>query len=259
MAQTEQEIIYGRHPVLEALRAGRTCQRLLLAHGSRGPAVDEIYSLARQQHVPYSVADRQALDRVADGPHQGVVAVMAARAYADYEELLARCAAPAGFLVFLDSIQDPHNLGAILRTAHAAAADALVVPARGAAGLSPAAVKAAAGAAEHLPVCRVTNLERALQQARRAGVWLFGLDPQGDTEFTQADLCGPCGIVVGSEGSGLRRLVAETCDHRVRIPTGSREIGSLNASVAAGLVLYEVYRQRRAATAAASAGSPCRR
>ncbi|MEW6754816.1 MAG: 23S rRNA (guanosine(2251)-2'-O)-methyltransferase RlmB [Candidatus Latescibacterota bacterium] len=252
MDQVEREIIFGRYPVLEALRAGRSCLRLHIARGSRGPAVDEIFALARQQRVPYAVEERQALDRLADGAHQGMVAVLAARAYADYEELLARCAAPAGFVVYLDSIQDPHNLGAILRTAHASGADGLVVPSRGAAGLTPAAVKAAAGAAEHLPVCRVTNLPKSLQQARQAGLWLFGLHAQGPTDYTQADYAGPCGIVVGGEGSGLRRLVSEGCDQLVRIPSARPGIGSLNASVAAGLVLYEVLRQRRESRSTAS-------
>ena len=180
------------------------------------------------------------------GPrHQGVIAYMAARSYADFEAVLADLDPCHGFLVFLDQIQDPHNLGAIVRGAHAVGADAIVLPRRGACGLTATAVKAAAGAAEHVPICQVDNIQKALQKVRALGVWTIGRDAQGDTDFTSVDYGRACALVVGSEGRGLRRMVGERCDFLVSIPMARSEVGSLNASVAAGIVLYEVHRQRR--------------
>jgi 23S rRNA (guanosine2251-2'-O)-methyltransferase len=246
METHSQETLFGRRPVLEALRSGRTCQRLLVARGTRGEVIDEIFTLARDAHVPYDLTDRLRLDKMVGAQHQGVVAIMAARDYAAYDDVLSGLDADSAFLVFLDEIQDPHNVGAIIRSAHAAGADAVILQERHAAGLTPAAVKASAGAVEHVPVCRVTNLQRSMEQAREAGIWLMGLAAEGSTEFTRVDWRVPCSVVIGSEGKGLRRLVRETCDDLVRIPMARSQVGSLNASVAAGLVLYEVYRQRRA-------------
>jgi len=242
---TSQETIWGRHPVLEALKSGRTLQRLLVSRGSHGPIIDEIFTRARQAHVPYDLEDRIALDRVAGTQHQGVVAILAARDYADFSDLLADFDPAGAFLVFLDSVQDPHNLGAIIRTAHAVGADGVVVQERGAVGLTPVAVKAAAGAAEHIPIYRVPNLQKALHKVKEAGLWIMGLDAEGEADFTHVDFRTPCAVVVGSEGKGLRRLVREACDFLVSIPMSRGEVGSFNASVAAGLVLYEVLRQRR--------------
>jgi len=230
--------------VLEALRSGRPCQRLVVAAGSHGPAIDEIFARARQAGIPFDVQDRSLLDRAAGPHHQGVVAYLAARAYARFAELLSSLDPRAAFLVFLDSIQDPHNLGAIIRSAHCVGAHGVVVQERGAAGLTPAVARASAGAIEHLPVCRVGNLPAALAQAKEAGLWITGLAPGAQRCFTEMDFRGPCGLVVGSEGKGLRRLVRQRCDFVVEIPMGRARIGSFNASVAAGLVLYEVFRQR---------------
>ncbi len=238
-------MIWGRHPVLEALKAGRPCQRLVIAQGSHGPAIDEIFALAKQAGIPFDVQERTLLDRAAGPQHQGVIAHLAARAYASFEEILIGLDLRTAFLVFLDGIQDPHNLGAIIRSAHAVGADAVVIQERGAAGLTGAAARASAGAIEHLPVCRVNNLGRALALAKETGLWITGLAPDGERSFTEVDFKGPCGLVVGSEGAGLRRLVREGCDFVVQIPMGRAQIGSFNASVAAGLVLYEVFRQRR--------------
>ena len=237
-------VIFGRHPVLEALKSGRPLQRLLIARGSHGALVDEIFARAREGRIPFDVKEREFLDRAVDAPHQGVVAYLAARTYVDFNRLLAGLDLASAFLVFLDQIQDPHNLGAIIRSAHAVRADGAILPERGAAGLTGAVAKAAAGAAEYLPVCRVRNLYQALEQAKKAGLWIVGLVPGADRDFTEVDYRGPCGLVIGSEGSGLRRLVRRACDLEVRIPMGREEIGSFNASVAAGLVLYEVFRQR---------------
>ena len=245
MPNPNQEIICGRHPVLEALKSGRSFQRLLIARGSRGPAVDEIFEQARKAHIPYDTEERSRLDQIAGPQHQGVVAYLAARSYADFGQLLAELDTKRAFLVFLDEIQDPHNLGAIVRSAHAVGADGVVVQERGAAGLTPAAVKASAGAVEHLPICRVPNLQKALHQTKEAGLWVMGLEAAGDADFTDVDFRVPCAVVIGSEGKGLRRLVRQACDFLVRIPMARDQVGSFNASVAAGLVLYEVLRQRR--------------
>lgn len=243
------EVLFGRRPVLSALAAGRPVRRLLVARGGRGEIVDDILDAARRQGIPFDLRDRAALDRIAaGGNHQGVVAMLAARAYADFGQVLAS-AGPRAFLLFLDEIQDPHNLGAILRSAHAFGVDAAVLPERGSAGLTATVAKAAAGALDKLPVCRVGNLRRAMDQARDAGLWLTGLDPAGERALAQLDVTGPGALVIGSEGRGLRRLVRAGCDFLAHIPMGRPDAGSLNASVAAGIALFEVHRQRRAAGA----------
>lgn len=267
------QIIWGRHPVLSALKAGRPCQRLLIARGSHGPVIDELYDLAREKKIPFDVVDRSRLDHITrpephsggshrrntgtthrqtaprrntdDSLHQGVVLYIAARTYAEFDQILAQLNPQNAFLVFLDGVQDPHNLGAIIRSAHAVAADALIIPERGAVGLTPTTLKAAAGAAEHLPVCRVKNLYQAIEKCRQAGVWITGLAAAGEHEFSAVDFNGPCAVVIGGEGKGLRPRVLQGCDFIARIPMADTEVGSFNASVAAGIVLYEVFRQRR--------------
>ena len=244
----DDEVVFGRKPVLHALRSGLTINRLLAAKGAHGADLDEIFKLARQSSIPFDSGERIRLDRLTDGGnHQGVVAILAARPYADFGQLLQNACDdeddPA-FLVFLDGIQDPHNLGAIIRTAHAVKAAGIVIERRRCAALTGSVAKASAGSVDHVPVCRVTNLRHALQTARDHGLWLAGLDLQGNSEFTELDYRGPLGVVIGGEAKGLRPGIRDVCDFRVSIPLGRLEIGSLNASVAAGLVLYEVMRQR---------------
>ncbi len=242
--QTPDDLIWGRHPVLEALRAERPLRRLLIAKGAHGPVIDEIFERARQAHIPYDLRDKAQLDRLTGPRHQSVVAYAAAATYADFDHVLAHLPTQALF-IFLDQVQDPHNLGAIIRSAHALGAHGVVVPARSAAGLSPAALKAAAGATQHLPVCRVDNLQKALQKAAACGLFIAGLDAQGEQPLTDADFTQPCALVIGSEGKGLRRMVQKRCDALLHIPMQREAIGSLNASVAAGIALYEVLRQRQ--------------
>lgn len=247
-SEPNSDLICGRQPVLAALQAGRPVHRLAIARGSRGQVVDQIFDLARQQGVPYDLRERPELDRLAgpDARHQGVVAMAAARTYDDYGQVLGSLGA-TGFVVFLDGIQDPHNLGAIVRSAHALGADAVALPERGSAGLTSAALKAAAGAAEFIPICRVGNLVRALEQARDSGLWLAALVPEAERTIEEMDFRGPTGLVVGAEGHGVRRLVRQVCDWEVSIAMARSEVGSLNASVAAALALNEVCRQRRGA------------
>lgn len=244
----EEEIVYGRHPVLALLEEGRPVRRLLLLRTGRGDVIDDIVRRARDAGIPFDWLDRVALDRAATGGnHQGAVALLAAREYADYGTILGAIGESA-LLLFLDSLQDPHNVGAILRSAHALGVEAVVLPRRGGVGLTATVAKASAGAVDRLPVCRVGNLRRALDQARDAGVWITGLDPIGDRAFGELDYTGRSAVVIGAEGSGLRRLVREGCDHVARIPMGAQSAGSLNASVAAGVVLYEVFRQRQSSS-----------
>ena len=247
--ENPEEQVYGRNAVRAALQAQRPLRRLLVGRDSRGEIVDEIVSLARASGVTVDFRPRESLDRMAGRHHQGVVALVAVREYVNFENLLDGLGSQA-FLVFLDRVQDPHNLGAIIRSAHVVSADGVVIPQRGSAGLTGAVAKAASGAVDHMPVCCVRNLRESLLRAKDAGLWVTGLTPGATRSFTDIDYCGQTAIVIGGEERGMRRTVAEACDHEVGIAMGAGQVGwSFNASVAAGIVLFEVYRQR-------AAGSP---
>lgn len=238
-------VLAGLHPVREALRAGRKLDQVHIQLGSER-RLGEIMDLCRQAGISVHHAPRQALDRLAEGAvHQGVVAIAGSQAYADLDSLLEKLPAP-GLLVVLDGVEDPHNLGAIVRTAHAAGADAVIIPERRAAGITPVVAKAAAGALEHIPVCRVTNLSRTLEELKEKNYWAVGLDEAAEKSFREIDYRGGCIIVLGAEGTGLHRLVREKCDWLASIPMAGA-VGSLNVSVAAGIVLYEAQRQRQGA------------
>ena len=239
------EIIYGRNPIREALRLGRSLNRILIADGVSRRDVSDILDLARERGVVFQFTDRRQLDRLTDGRHQGIVATVAGEQYAELADIMAsaRRTESAPFLVLLDGIQDPHNLGAIIRTADAVRVDGVVIPRRNAAGLTAAAVKASAGTSAHVPVARVANMNNAMQTLREAGVWLMGLAPDGPSVFDSVDYTVPVALVIGGEDQGLRPLVRRNCDEVVRLPIAGH-IDSLNASVSAALVLYEVFRQR---------------
>ena len=227
-------ILYGIHPVAEALRAGLPLDRILIALGAGGPRIQEIVGLARRANIPLRFEPRDALDRVAtSATHQGVVALGAATTYADLDAI----APNARLLVILDGVEDPHNLGAVARTAHAAGADTIVIPERRAAGLTDTVAKAAAGALEHLPVVRVTNINRTLESLKKMGYWIYGLDERGTELYHQVKWATPTALVFGAEGHGLHEQVRKKCDVLVRIPMAG-EIASLNVSVAAGIVLF---------------------
>jgi 23S rRNA (guanosine2251-2'-O)-methyltransferase len=232
-------ILSGIHPVVEALRAKRALERLLVAQGAGGPRLQEIIDLARRAAIPVRFEPRAALDRLAGtSAHQGVVAMGAAQKYTDLDGL-----APCEMLVVLDGVEDPHNLGAIIRTAHAAGAGAVVIPERRAAGVTDVVAKAAAGAIEHLPVVRVTNINRALEELKQRGFWIYGLDERGAETYDQVEYASPAAVVLGGEGKGLHEQVRKHCDALVRIPVAG-PISSLNVSVAAGVMLFE-WRRRR--------------
>ncbi len=233
-------VLIGIHPVAEALRARRPLDRVLVAKGLGGARVQEIVDLSRKNSTPLRFEDRAALDRLAgSAAHQGVVALGAAKQYAELDDV----AAAAKMLVVLDGLEDPHNLGAVLRTAHAAGADAIVVPERRAAGLTETVAKAAAGALEHLPVVRVTNINRALEDLKKGGFWIYGVDERGDQDYDRVDYSERAVLVFGAEGKGLHQMVRQHCDVMLRIPM-SGKISSLNVSVAAGVVLFDWKRRR---------------
>jgi 23S rRNA (guanosine2251-2'-O)-methyltransferase len=234
-------ILSGIHPVVEALRGKRPLDRILVAKGAGGPRLQEIIDLARQASVPVRFEARNSLDRLAGSPaHQGVVAMGAAQKYADIEK-----AAEGELVVVLDGVEDPHNLGAIIRTAHAVGAASVVIPERRAASVTDVVAKAAAGALEHLPISRVTNINRTLENLKERGFWIYGLDERGEQDYDQVEYSAPTAFVLGGEGKGLHELVRKHCDVLVRIPMAGK-ISSLNVSVAAGVVLFEWNRRRRA-------------
>jgi 23S rRNA (guanosine2251-2'-O)-methyltransferase len=240
----------GIHAVREALEAGRTFDRIVIARGRQDTRVEEIVQLARGRNIPVRFEDRGQLDRLADSKdHQGVVALAAARAAATLEDILAAAKAGTargekGLIVLLDGVEDPHNLGAIIRTALAAGAHGVVIPERRAAGLTDTVARASAGALSHLPVAKVTNLVRAMEELKEEGYWLVGFDERADKNYTEADYTSPVGIVLGGEGKGLHELTRKRCDFVVSLPT-TGPVKSLNVSVAAGVVLFEALRQRK--------------
>jgi 23S rRNA (guanosine2251-2'-O)-methyltransferase len=241
-------ILYGVNAVREALASGQAIERINIARGRHGQRVQAIVEACRRQNIPVRFVERGELDRlVGSASHQGVVAVTAAQGYRGLEELVANAKKP-GLLVALDGVEDPRNLGAILRTSHCAGADGVVIPERRAAGLSETVAKTSAGATAYLPVAQVTNLARALEELKAASYWVIGLDERAKQTYDAVDLTDSVVLVLGGEGGGLHELVRKKCDFLVSIPTLGR-IASLNVSVAAGIVLYEVLRQRKMASA----------
>ena len=240
-----ENLLVGRNPIREALRSGRDIEKLFVARGELIGSAREIVAMARERRIVVQEVDRVRLDAIAPN-HQGLVAIASAYAYATVDDMLelAKSRGEDPFLVILDGVTDPHNLGAIIRSAECAGAHGVIIPERRAVGLTPAAVKASAGAVEHIPVARETNLTRTVDRLRREGVWVYGAAMDGE-DYRKVDFSGPAALVVGSEGEGISRLVAEHCDRLVGLPMKGR-IGSLNASVAAGVLLYAVMGARDA-------------
>ena len=246
--ETEHEaenLLVGRNPIREALKSGRDMEKLLVARGELMGSAREIVAMAREQHVVVQEVDRVRLDAMAPN-HQGMIAVVSAYEYHTLEDIFARAADKNEdpFIVVLDGIMDPHNLGAIIRSAECAGAHGVIIPTRRAAGLTPAAVKASAGAVEHIPVVRETNLSRTLEYLKKEGCWVFGTAMNGKN-YRSTDFTGPVVLVIGSEGDGISKLVSDHCDDMVTIPMYG-EIDSLNASVAAGIVLFAIAEKRGA-------------
>ena len=243
--QADRDKVTGRNAVHEALKSGRSLDHVLVAKGERSGSIRPLLAACRERGIPVKEVDSRKLDQLCGPHHQGIAAVAACKEYAELEDLFAaaeRSGEPP-FFVICDGIEDPHNLGAILRSAEAAGVHGVIVPKRHGAGLTSAVYKASAGAVEYVPVARVANITQTIRDIQKRGVWVYGLDMDGETWCT-ADLRGAAALVVGSEGKGISRLVKDTCDHLVSLPMSGR-IGSLNASVACGILLYEGLRQRR--------------
>ena len=239
-------MIAGRHPVKEALRGDRTINKILMAKNVKSGPLMEIMALAKEKGIMVQKVEKQGLDKFTqEATHQGVLALLSPKAYTPVEEMIKGI--PAGedaFFLMLDEIADPHNLGAILRTADAVGVHGVIIPRRRSAPLTLTVAKASAGAIEHVPVAKVANIVQTVDLLKKNGIWLIGADPEGESLLWEAPMNGPIALVIGGEDKGLGRLVKERCDLLVRLPMfGS--INSLNASVAAALFSYEVVRQRR--------------
>ena len=239
----KENIIVGRNPVTEALRSGREIDKLMVS--SEEGSMKKILALAKERRIPVMNVEKSAIDRIAEGKaHQGVAAYVSAYAYAELEDIF-RVAEERGedpFIIILDNLEDPHNLGAIMRTAECAGAHGIIIPKRRACGLTEVVAKASAGAIEYMPCVKVTNIAQTIEELKERGIWVAACD-MGGTEYYKADLKGKLAVVIGSEGFGISRLVKEKCDFVVSMPMVGR-ITSLNASNAAAVIIYEVRKQR---------------
>jgi 23S rRNA (guanosine2251-2'-O)-methyltransferase len=242
------EVLYGLHPVEEALRAGtRAIDHVSVARERRDPKVDAVVELCRQRKVRVTTEPRVQLDKHArTDMHQGVVAFLRERKFLALEDLLDAPVGPSGYRFFLalDGVEDPHNLGAMLRSADGAGVDGVILPERRSAPLSGVTAKSSAGASEHVRIAQVVNITRALETLKKHNVWIVGLDERGTPDYTDFDFQQDVCLVLGSEGAGLHDLVRRTCDHLLRIPMAG-SVSSLNVSVAGAVVMYEALRQRR--------------
>lgn len=247
MENSNNNIICGRNPVLEALRSGREIDRLFVAHGTGGGSVTAIIAKCRTKGILIKEISPQKLDYYCGGAnHQGVAVMFASQEYATVEDMfaLAETRGEKPFLIICDEIEDPHNLGAIIRTAEATGVHGVIIPERRSASLNATVAKAACGALEYVPVARVTNIANTIDALKQRGVWVFGADMDGD-DYTRTDFDAPCALVIGNEGKGIGALTAKKCDAIISLPMCGK-INSLNASVAAGILMYEVVRSRNA-------------
>lgn len=242
-ALPRENLLVGRNPIREAIKSGRDIEKLLVAKGELSGSAKEIVMKARERRIVVQMVDRSRLDAIAEN-HQGMLAWVSAFQYRTVEDMLALAQEreQPPFLVLLDGVTDPHNLGAVIRTAECAGAHGVIIPERRAVGLTPAAVKASAGAVEYVPVARTQNLVRQIDELKAQGIWVYGATMEG-ARWDKVDLNGPVALVIGGEGEGVSRLALQHCDAQVALPLMGK-IGSLNASVAAGVLMYEVLRRR---------------
>ncbi|WP_018663980.1 23S rRNA (guanosine(2251)-2'-O)-methyltransferase RlmB [Heyndrickxia acidiproducens] len=240
-----QEYIAGKNPVLEALRSGREINKIWIAEGSQKGSMQQVMQLAKQKNVFVQSVPKQKIDAMVSGVHQGVVALIAAYRYAEIEDLfqLSEKRNELPFFLILDELEDPHNLGSILRTADAVGAHGVIIPKRRSVALTATVAKASTGAIEHIPVVRVTNLARTIKDLKKRGIWIMGTDASASQDYRKMDANLPLAMVIGSEGKGISRIVKEACDFLVKLPMAGH-VTSLNASVAASLLMYEVFRNR---------------
>ena len=240
-----EEYIGGKNPVIEALKSQREINKILIAEGSQRGQMQQVTRLAKEANVIVQFVPKKKLDQMYEGSHQGVIAQVAAYEYAEFDDLfaLAEKRNEAPFFLILDEIEDPHNLGSIMRTADATGAHGIIIPKRRAVGLTATVAKASTGAIEHIPVVRVTNLSRTIDELKDRGVWVAGTDAAGKEDYREFDGTMPLALVIGSEGKGMGRIIREKCDFLLRLPMVGK-VTSLNASVAAALLMYEVHRKR---------------
>ncbi|WP_413376914.1 23S rRNA (guanosine(2251)-2'-O)-methyltransferase RlmB [Alkalihalobacillus sp. 1P02AB] len=241
-----EEFIVGKNPVIEALRSGHTINKIWIAEGSQKGQMTKVIELAKQNGILVQQAPKKKLEQLVSATnHQGVVASIAAYEYKEIDDLfaLAESRNEEPFFLLLDELEDPHNLGSILRTADAVGAHGVIIPKRRAVGLTQTVAKASTGAIEYIPVVRVTNMARTMEDLKKRGLWFVGTDAKGSEDYRQASYDMPVGLVIGSEGKGISRLIKEKCDFLIQIPMVG-QVTSLNASVAASLLMYEVYRKR---------------
>lgn len=241
-----EEYIIGRNTVIEALKSTRNVYKIWMAENSVKGQAQQIAQLAKEKGITIQTVPKKKIDQMAEGNHQGVVAQVAAYEYAEVDDILKAASdkGEAPFILILDEIEDPHNLGSIMRTADATGAHGIIIPKRRAVGLTTTVAKLSTGAIEYIPVARVTNLARTIEELKERGVWIVGTDAKGSDDYRSMDGKMPLGLVIGSEGKGMGRLIKEKCDFLVNLPMAGR-VTSLNASVAAGLLMYEVYRKRQ--------------
>jgi len=239
-------LIIGRQPVLEALKSRQPIERILILHGTSGSHIDQIKQLARKLAIPVKDSDKERFAELAgDTQAQGILAIIDSYRYVEVEEILAIAQEKSEppFIMILDEIEDPHNLGALIRSAECAGAHGLIIPLHNAASVNSTVVKTSAGATAHLPIARVTNIAQTLDELKKAGVWIVGTEMEAGKLYCEHDYRGALAIVVGNEGKGIRRLVKEKCDFLVKIPMHGK-IESLNASVAGALVMFEAAKNR---------------
>ena len=241
----EEFTIEGRNAVLEAFRAGKTIDKIYIQNGCKDGPIQSILREAKKGDTIINFVEKERLDQMSQsGKHQGVIAQAAAYEYAEVEDILAAAEAKgeAPFLLILDGIEDPHNLGAIIRTANQACSHGIIIPKRRAVGLTAVVARTSAGAINYTPVAKVTNLVRTMEDLKKRGIWFVCADMDGDVMYN-VEMTGPIGLVIGNEGSGVSRLVKEACDYTAQVPMKG-DVDSLNASVAAGVLAYEIVRQR---------------
>ena len=246
MTEIEVEMIGGKNPVVEALRSGRELNKIWIAEGLNKKSIGEILSLAKEKGIIVQAVPKQKLDGMLDINHQGIVASVAAYEYAELEDLfdVAKKREEDPFFILLDELEDPHNLGSILRTADAAGVHGIIIPKRRAVGLTGVVAKASTGAIEHIPVVRVNNLSQTVDELKKRGVWIAGTDAAESVDYRQMDATLPLAVIIGSEGKGMSRILKEKCDFLYHLPMVGH-VTSLNASVAASLLMYEVLRKRQ--------------
>ena len=245
-AQMREDIIEGRNAVIEAIKSDRTIEQIMIAKGDMEGSIIKLIKMAKEKKIVIKEVDRRKLDSMSEtGTHQGVMAIITPFKYCEVEDILAaaaeRCEKP--FIIILDEIEDPHNLGSIVRTAELSGVHGIIIPKRRNVGITPTVYKSAAGAIEHMKIAKVTNINQAIDELKDNGVWVYGTDIRAEEYSYQTDFGGACALVIGNEGTGMSKLTKDKCDKLIKIPMVGT-INSLNASVAAGIMMYEVMKGR---------------